>query len=116
MLGGKRGDPIALLVLASMFRDDMPWIYELGVEAYRMAMDGTPEEALASRRRFQKAAEIMRKGPFGPELGMDSRMMHMMMRDLDHLLDSEPTPEPEVEISDSTIPKTRRKKNDKTAS
>lgn len=114
MLGGKRGDPIALLVMASLFRDDMPWMYELGIEAYRMARDGTPEEALASRRRFQKAAELMRRRPFGPEeMGMDPRMMHMMVRELDHLLEPEPEPEPEAVASEHSTPKPRRKKGEK---
>jgi hypothetical protein len=112
MLGGKRGDPIALLLMASFFKDEMPWMYELGTEAYRMARDGTPEEALAARRRFQKAAEMVRKGPFGPdEMGMDPRMMHMMMRELDHLL--EPEPEPEPETAELPAPKPRRKKGGK---
>lgn len=112
MLGGRRGDPIALLVMASFFRDDMPWMYELGIEAYRTARDGTPEEALASRRRFQKAAEMMRMGPFGTEdMGMDPRMMHMMVRELDHLL--EPEPEPEAEPAVPSSPKPRRTKAEK---
>lgn len=91
MLGAKRGDPVALLIVASVFRDDMPWMYELGMEAYRMAKDGTAEEAVAARRQFQKAADLMRHGPFGPEeFGLDSKMMHMMVRDLDHFLEIEP--------------------------
>lgn len=114
MLGGKRGDPIALLVIASIFRDDMPWMYELGIEAYRMAKDGTLEEAIAARRRFQKAAELMRRGPFGPEeMGIDPHMMHMMMRELDHLLETEP--ESEVEVAEPAAPKPRRKKGEKPA-
>ncbi len=111
MIGGKRGDPIALLVMASLFREDMPWMYELGMEAYRMAREGTPEEALSSRRRFQKAAELNRKGHFGhEEMGWDPRMMHMVVRELDHFLEPEPEPEPEVEAS---APNAKRKKGEK---
>ncbi len=44
MGGGKPGDPFRLLFLASMFREDMPWLYELGMEAYRAAKSGLPEE------------------------------------------------------------------------
>jgi TIR domain len=88
LLGTKRGDPIGLLVLASMFREDMPWMYELGLEAYRMAKDGNSEEALAARVRFQQAANFMRKGPFGSEeFGFDPHMLHMMVRELDSFLD-----------------------------
>lgn len=115
MLGGKRGDPIALLVVASLFRDDMPWMYELGIEAYHVAKNGTPEEAIAARRRFQKAVELLRRGPFDiEEMGFDPRMIHMMVRDLDHLLESEPEPEREAEVAEAPAPKPRRKKGEKT--
>ncbi len=114
MLGGRRGDPIALLILASVFRDEMPWMYELGIEAYRMAKNGTPEEALAARRRFQKAAELMRKGPFSPEeMGFDPKMIHMMVRELDHLLEFEPEAKVEAEVVDSPTPKPRGRKSEK---
>ena len=98
MLGEKPGDPIGLLVLASMFRDEMPWLYELGLEAYRTARSGKPEEAMAARKRFQKTAELMRRGPFPPEeMGFDPRMMHMLLRELDHVIE----PEPEVDVAES---------------
>src|SRR6266571_5453343 len=107
MIAEKPGDPIALLLLASMFRDEMPWLYELGVEAYRAARNGTPEEALTARRRFQKTAEFMRRGPFHPEeMGFDPRLVHMLSRELDHLLD----PEPDNAISEPDNPKAKRKK------
>ncbi len=99
MLGAKRGDPIALLIVASIFRDDMPWMYELGMEAYRVAKEGTTEEAVAARRQFQKAADLIRRGPFGPEeFGFDSKMVHMMVRDLDHLLEIEPESESDASV------------------
>lgn len=114
MLGKKRGDPIALLIVASIFRDDMPWMYELGIEAYRMAKDGTPEEAVAARRQFQKAAEFMRHGPFrSKESGFDSKMMHMMMHDLDHLLEIESEAEPESLPVDAPTSKALRHKKEK---
>lgn len=88
MLGTKRSDPIKLLIVASVFRDDAPWVYELGLEAYRISRDGTPEDAKAARRRFLRAADILRHGPFGSEdLGFDSKFLHTLMRDLDRLLE-----------------------------
>jgi len=35
-----RRDPLRLLIFASLLRDDFPWIYELGVDAYRTAATG----------------------------------------------------------------------------
>jgi len=90
MLGVRRGDPVAFLIVAGMFREDVPWLYELGVEAYRAAKNGSPEEAMAARRQFQRAAELLRRGPFPPdEFGMDSRMLHSLVRGLDALLSPE---------------------------
>jgi hypothetical protein len=110
MLGEKRGDPIVLLVLASVFRDEMPWLYELGIEAYRMAKNGTPEEAVAARNRFQKAAELMRRGPFHPEeMGLDPGMVHMLVRELDHVFEREP----DAEAAEAPGPKSRRKRGEK---
>jgi hypothetical protein len=87
LLREKPGDPIILLMLSSMFREDMPWLYELGMEAYRSAKNGTPSEATAARKRFQKAAELMRRGPFGAEeFGFDPHTIRMMVREMDHLL------------------------------
>lgn len=114
MLEVKRGDPIALLIVASMFRDDMPWMYELGIEAYRMAKDGTHDEAIAARRRFQKAADLMRHGPFrSEEFGLDSKMMHMMVRDLDHFLEVESEPESDAVSVKASTPKAQRQKREK---
>jgi hypothetical protein len=31
----KRNDPIGVLVAFSFFRDEIPWLYELGLEVYR---------------------------------------------------------------------------------
>jgi hypothetical protein len=116
MLGAKRGDPVGLLVLASLFRDEMPWMYELGIEAYRVARTGTQEEAAVARKRFQKAAELMRRGPFDPEeFGFDPRMMHMLVRDLDHLLETETEREPEAEVVEAPTQKPVRKKGAKPA-
>jgi hypothetical protein len=120
MLGEKPGDPIILLVLASMFREEMPWMYELGMEAYRMVKTGTPSDAIAARRRFLKAAELMHRGPFFPEeLGFDPKMMHMLMREMDHLLGPGDESDPEVvdlvECTESPGQKSRPRRGEKPA-
>jgi hypothetical protein len=114
VLGSKRGDPIAILIVASLFREEAPWMYELGNEAYRAAKEGTPEEAQAARRRFVKAADVMRRGPFGPEdFGFDSKFLHMMMRDLEHLIELEPESEGDQVVPEGTRGRLQRAKQDK---
>ena len=106
MMGVRSGDPIFLLIVASVFRDEMPWVYELGMEAYRTARDGTAEEATAARRRFQRMADAMRHGPFGMEESeSESRMMmHMMIRELDHLLEVDSEVSADSESSSEQAP------------
>lgn len=57
-------DPVALLVGASIFRERLPWLYELGLEAYRAARAGAGEDARKARDRFAR----------GLKLGMDGRL------------------------------------------
>jgi hypothetical protein len=100
MMGEKPGDPISLLITASMFREDMPWLYELGIEAYRAAKSGLPEEAERTLRRFQRAAEITERGPFSvEELGLDPKVMHMIVRDIRRFL-STAEEESKTEVKD----------------
>lgn len=118
VLGGKRGDPIALLVLASLFRDDMPWLYELGMEAYRAAKAGARDEAIATTKRLLRATQLMGRGHFGPEeMSMDPRMLHMVIQELDHVLATEPEPGAETEGGaddpERPTPKPRRKRGEK---
>ncbi|MEK7438013.1 MAG: toll/interleukin-1 receptor domain-containing protein [Pseudomonadota bacterium] len=107
MVGGEPGNPIGLLVLASMFRADMPWLYELAMEAYRASNAGLPEEAARAKRQFKRAVDVMRHGPYMEEMGVDPHMLHMLMRELDHPM----TRELPAEDTPKTGPK--RKKADR---
>lgn len=60
MLGDKLGDPIALLMIASFFRDDLPWLYELSLEAYHACGAGSADVAAEAMRRFRRATSNRR--------------------------------------------------------
>jgi len=60
MVGARPGDPVRLLILASLVREEMPWLYELGLDAYRSRTTGSPEEAELALQRFRRAAEVAR--------------------------------------------------------
>jgi hypothetical protein len=95
MTAEKPGDPIVVLLAASIFREQIPWLYELGMEAYRVAKAGGSEEAESALRRFQRAAEFAIRGPLQEELGLDSRALHMMTRELEHFFPEAGLPEGE---------------------
>lgn len=72
-------DPIQILILASAFKDDAPWFYELALDVYRSAKAGNSEDAIISYHRFKEAAEMLKRGPFLETFGRDSKMLHMML-------------------------------------
>jgi hypothetical protein len=82
-------DPISLLVVAGMLRDDLPWFSEVLTEAYRELRDGDPKSAhrtIERLRRFFK--NVMRRDMvefIGPS--EDAHMLAMEMpRMLDHFM------------------------------
>jgi hypothetical protein len=89
---GREGDYWArFLILASMFRDGMPWLYELGMEVYRTAKAGLPEDAHKAMRTFRQAAEVTMHGRFmGEEMGVHPRDMDMLVHELDRFMHREP--------------------------
>ena len=88
-----RGDPLRLLMIASVFREDMPWLYELAMEVYRATKAGMSEDAERARRYFRRAMEDCMHGPFAEEMGLDPEMHHMLIQEIEHLMHSEPQPE-----------------------
>jgi hypothetical protein len=54
-MSGYPGDPVGILMAASIVRDDVPWLYELAMEVYRAVKSGdreTIERELARLERF----------------------------------------------------------------
>jgi hypothetical protein len=88
---GREGDYwTRLLILASMFRDVMPWLYELGMEAYRAGRAGLREDANKALQTFRRAAEFTMHGPFVVEqIGMHPRDMDMLLHELDRFMHRE---------------------------
>jgi hypothetical protein len=81
VLSKRTGDPIGVLLIASLVRDDFPWLYELGLDAYRAAKRGNFEQAQDALKTFREAAEFTAHGPFAEEMGFGPREMEGM-RDL----------------------------------
>jgi hypothetical protein len=99
MLGEKPDDPIGILIMSSMFRDDLPWLYELGAGTYRAVRDMHPD-ARNTLQRFRRAIKFMRKGPFPmEEFGFDPRMMDIAFHELERYLGRSPEAEDNDEDS-----------------
>jgi hypothetical protein len=75
----RRSDaPIGILIIASLFREEIPWLYEIGVEAYRAARSGNARETEESLRMFRDAAEFTARSHSLDELGLSSRVVDML--------------------------------------
>lgn len=84
MISGSQGDPIGILIAASAVSEELPWLYELGLEAYRAIRNGDAEEELL---RLNKAAECIAHAPFPvEEYGIDMRALHLLLHETEYLM------------------------------
>jgi len=67
-----RSDPITLLIVLSQFKDDYPWLYELGTEVYRKMKAKDPEVS-ADLNRLMRLVELFAHHPMSREFGMISK-------------------------------------------
>ena len=61
-------DPIGIAMLASFFRDALPWVYESGIEAYRKVKAGDSAAARKALEDFRSTAEASIHSPIAHEM------------------------------------------------
>lgn len=79
------GDPIGLLMILSHFRDDLPWLYELGLELYRAVRRRSSPAIDDAMKRFQMAIEFSMQTPFISPLR--HKEMYFLYRELPYLME-----------------------------
>jgi hypothetical protein len=88
MMPMKSPDPyLGLLIMASLLREDFPWIYELAMDAYRAARDGRKRIAEESLQRFRHVLEFTMHHPMMHEMFMSTKEGHMFIREFGHALE-----------------------------
>jgi len=87
MVSKRSGDPIGILIIASLVRDEFPWLYEIGLDAYHAAKGRNIEGARDAIRTFRDVAEATIHGPFMFEMGFGDKATHMLMRDIPMMID-----------------------------
>lgn len=86
-MSGEPGDPVAILMAASVVRDDMPWLYELAMEVYRAINSGDPDSIERETRRLRRFSDVMRRGPFMEEFGFGDKQSHMFAMEFPRMLE-----------------------------
>ena len=81
------GDPTGLLIAISFFREDYPWLYEIGLDAYRAINNNDFPTAKSAAGRFRRAVKFTLHGPYGDEFGIESKEMHMLMHEIPMIFD-----------------------------
>jgi hypothetical protein len=76
------------LIFISMFRDDLPWFYELGLELYKALEDQKPELILLSARKIRASFEVCMHGPMGEMImGSEDNRSMRILRNLPEMMD-----------------------------
>lgn len=86
-MSGEPGDPVAILMAASILRDDMPWLYELAMEVYRAAKTGNAESIKRELQRLRRFSKMMMRGPFMEEFGFGRKEYHMIAMEFPRMLE-----------------------------
>jgi hypothetical protein len=84
--GDDPGDPVMILMAASLIREDAPWFYELGLEAYRAIKSGNPTLIEGESERLSRFSKAIMQGPFMEDFMMGDKETYMLMREFPHFL------------------------------
>ncbi len=77
---------IEILLLASFFKDIAPWVYEIGVDAYRRIGQGDTQEIHKSLRNFQRIIEVTMHGPMSREILGRNKEIFMLLEEMEPML------------------------------
>lgn len=77
------------LMFISMFRDEMPWLYEVGLDLYHALKSNDVHQIEVAKVSLERVTKISMNGPWAREMmtGPEDEDTFMMMRHLPELLD-----------------------------
>lgn len=87
MMSDEVGAPIGLLMMLSYFRDDMPWLYDLGKTLYEAMQIGNEKKIMKALSDLQHSLNITRHHPVMDDMMMSSKESHILAMELPRMLD-----------------------------
>ncbi len=87
MAGEEGGAPLQLLVLAGLYREDLPWLAEVLTEAYREIRDGSPGSAERTLTKIRRMMKHMMHSKMFYEISGGSKELMMLTEELTMILD-----------------------------
>lgn len=83
----RHGPATAWLLFISILRDDLPWIYEIGLELYQALRNGDPRAISEARKELIAVLEATVHGPFFHEIiRPEDEEMYFMIRHLPEMI------------------------------
>lgn len=76
----RTNNPAALLIVLSFVRDDVPWIYELGLELYRAMRANDRPAVVAAHKELDIVLATLVHGPWSRELFRDDEESYLLYR------------------------------------
>jgi hypothetical protein len=77
---------LPILIMVSLIKDEIPWLYEIGIETYRSLKNAkTKMDKQKAMYQYQQALELVRH-PFFTEMFATSEESYMMMKEMIHFL------------------------------
>lgn len=84
----RQGPAAAWLLFISAFRDDLPWIYEVGIELYRAMRLGDPSAISEARSNLMGILEVINHGPFMHEfMRLEDEEAFFMVRHIPEMME-----------------------------
>lgn len=112
MTGKELGDNLGPLIIGSFFKEDFPWLFEVGAEVYRKLESGHPDAADALRR-FVKLIDRLAHHPMMWEMQERSKEkrfeLEEMMMFSQHMLErivirtEKASPAPSMDMGDKAV-------------
>jgi len=87
MMSSEGRSPVALLMLFGMFRDELPWLYDLGKDLYDAIRRGDRSHADDTLREIERVTEMARHHPMMEDMMMGSKEAYMFLHELPRMLE-----------------------------
>ncbi len=81
------GDPIALLMISGLVREEFPWLSEILNEAYRELRHASRKEAEMISHRLHRIMKEMMHGRFAESMMRGSKNSHMLAMEIPHMVE-----------------------------
>ena len=82
----EHGNHYGFLIMISFFRNDLPWIYEIGVETYKVLVSGDEDEIIKALQDFEKVVEFTFHHPISREFTRHDKKFYFMMEEFPFMI------------------------------